>query len=62
VILLPLSFQTSHKLQPLDIAVYGPFKKTVKIKCHSLIRNNSGKLTSYGTLFERSVLSQMILE
>jgi hypothetical protein len=62
MILLPLSLHTSHKLQPLDKSLYGPFKKTVKIKCYPFIRNNSGKITSYGTSFKRSMLFQMILE
>jgi hypothetical protein len=62
MILLTLSLHTFHKLQPLDRPFYGPFKKTVKIKFHSLIRNNSGKITSYGTLFKRSMLFQMIFD
>jgi hypothetical protein len=62
VILLPLSLHTSHKLQLLNRSVYGPFKKTVKIKSYSSIRNNSCKITSYGASFKMSVLFQMILE
>ena len=45
-----LSFPShcSHKLQPLDRTVFGPFKKYVRMSQDNWMRNNPGKtLTIY---------------
>ncbi|XP_031328877.1 uncharacterized protein LOC116159918 [Photinus pyralis] len=36
----------SHKLQPLDRSVYGPFKKAVNSQCDAWMRNHPGKTMS----------------
>ena len=43
IILLSLPPHTSHKLQPLDRGVYGPFKKAVNSVCDSWMLNNPGQ-------------------
>lgn len=43
IIMLSFPPHCSHKLQPLDRAVFGPFKKGVNSACDSWMRNNAGK-------------------
>ena len=43
IILLSRPPHTSHKLQPLDRGVYGPFKKAVNSVCDSWMLNNPGQ-------------------
>ncbi|XP_023312650.1 uncharacterized protein LOC111692771 [Anoplophora glabripennis] len=43
IVVLSFPPHCSHKLQPLDRAVYGPFKKAVNSACDSWMRNNPGK-------------------
>ncbi|KAJ8949250.1 hypothetical protein NQ318_022763 [Aromia moschata] len=43
IIVLSFPPHCSHKLQPLDRSVYGPFKKAVNSHCDAWMRNNPGK-------------------
>lgn len=43
IILLTLPPHTSHKLQPLDVSVYGPFKTYFNQESDSFMVNNPGK-------------------
>lgn len=43
IVVLSFPPHCSHKLQPLDRSVYGPFKKAVNSACDSWLRNNPGK-------------------
>jgi hypothetical protein len=46
IIILSLPPHCSHKLQPLDRSVYGPFKKYVNSMSDAWIRSNPGKTMS----------------
>lgn len=59
---------TSHRLQPLDVAVYGPFKKFLQTSFNDFMTNNAGKrITIYEVArlsnlpFQRSFSSENIL-
>ena len=41
--LVILSSHTSHALQPLDVSVFGPFKRAFQIYCDIWAMNNKGK-------------------
>ncbi|XP_023942774.1 uncharacterized protein LOC112049208 [Bicyclus anynana] len=43
VVMLSFPPHCSHKLQPLDVAVYGPFKRYVSSAQDAWMRNNAGK-------------------
>ncbi|KAJ8910650.1 hypothetical protein NQ315_011632 [Exocentrus adspersus] len=43
VIMLTFPPHTSHRLQPLDRSVFGPFKKYYNQACHEWLLNNPGK-------------------
>lgn len=43
IVLLSFPPHTSHKLQPLDRGVYGPFKKAVNTACDSWMLSNPGQ-------------------
>ncbi|XP_030757495.1 uncharacterized protein LOC115883296 [Sitophilus oryzae] len=43
IVVLSFPPHCSHKLQPLDRAVYGPLKKAVNIACDSWMRNHPSK-------------------
>ncbi|XP_064595954.1 uncharacterized protein LOC135462656 [Liolophura sinensis] len=43
VVMLTLPPHTSHRLQPLDCSVYGPFKTAYNVAMDSWIRSNPGK-------------------
>ena len=43
VVLLSFPPDTSHKLQPLDRSVYGPFKKFVNSACDAWMKNHPAK-------------------
>ncbi|XP_043275326.1 uncharacterized protein [Venturia canescens] len=48
IILLPVPPHTSHRLQPLNIAFYGPLKKAFKKECDSFMMSQSLKnITQY---------------
>ena len=42
VILFVLPPQTSHLTQPLDVAVFGPFKRMYNMSCHTYMKQNPG--------------------
>ncbi|MGL5757251.1 hypothetical protein, partial [Plesiomonas sp.] len=46
VVILSFHPHCSHKLQPLDRSVYGPFKKHVSSACHAWMLQNPGKTMS----------------
>ncbi|XP_066583775.1 tigger transposable element-derived protein 6-like [Prorops nasuta] len=46
IILLSFPPHCSHKLQPLDVSVYGPFKNYCSNKQDAWLRNNAGKTMS----------------
>ena len=46
VIMLTMPPHTSHKLQPLDRTVFGPFKKYYYTACSEWLYSNSGKIMS----------------
>lgn len=43
IVLLSFPPHCSHKLQPLDRSVYGPFKKAINTACDAWMRNHPGK-------------------
>jgi hypothetical protein len=43
ITLLTIPPHTSHKLQPLDVAFFGPFKQRFAVECDKLLLNNAGK-------------------
>lgn len=43
IVVLSFPPHCSHKLQPLDRSVFGPFKKAVNSSCDAWMRNNPGK-------------------
>lgn len=43
IVLLSFPPHCSHKLQPLDRSVYGPFKKAINTSCDAWMRNHPGK-------------------
>lgn len=47
IIIFVLPAHTSHILQPLDVACYGPFEKIYNMKCHKVIRETSAAITKY---------------
>ena len=47
IILFILPAHTSHILQPLDVACYGPFQRMYDFQCHRLIRQTSAAITRY---------------
>lgn len=48
VIILSFPPHTSHKLQPLNLTVYGPLKKAYAHQCDVFLRsNNHEKITTY---------------
>lgn len=50
IVMLSFPPHCSHKLQPLDRSVFGPFKKYVNTACDGWILNNPGKtMTIYDT-------------
>ena len=46
IVLLTLPLHTSHRLQPLDRSVYGPFKNTYNQAMDAWLRSNPGKSIS----------------
>ena len=46
-VIFVLHAHTSHVLQPLDVACFGPFQRMDNGECHKLIRRNSTKITRY---------------
>jgi hypothetical protein len=46
IVMLTIPPHTSHKLQPLDVTVFGPFKKYYNIACKNWLSTNPGKLVS----------------
>ncbi|XP_063391330.1 uncharacterized protein LOC134676874 [Cydia fagiglandana] len=44
IVMLSYPPHCSHKLQPLDRSVFGPFKKAVNTACDAWIRNNPGRV------------------
>jgi hypothetical protein len=48
IILFVLPAHTSHLLQPLDVAIFGPFKSFYYTECSNFMRNNIGQtITRY---------------
>ena len=47
VVLFVLPAHTSHLLQPLDVACYGPFQRMYNYQCHDLIRRTAIAITKY---------------
>jgi hypothetical protein len=48
VILFVLPPHTSHLTQPLDVAVFGPFKRMYSMSCHTCMQQNPGlKVSKY---------------
>lgn len=54
IILLSFSPHTSHKLQPLDVAVFGPFKKYCKAAFNNYLVNNPGRIIGINDIAEIS--------
>ena len=46
IVLLTLPPHTSHRMQPLDVTVYGPFKTKYSRAPDGWMRSNSGKTVS----------------
>lgn len=46
IVLLSFPPHCTHKLQPLDRSVYGPFKKAINTACEAWMRNHAGKTMS----------------
>ena len=47
IIIFVLPAHTSHILQPIDVACYGPFERIYNASCHKLIRESSSTITRY---------------
>lgn len=47
VVMLSFPPHCSHKLQPLDLTVYGPLKRYVNAACDAFIKNQARPLTIY---------------
>lgn len=47
IILYVLPAHTSHLLQPLDVACYGPFQRIYNSLCHKFMRETAGTITRY---------------
>lgn len=47
IILYILPAHTSHLLQPMDVACYGPFQRIYNSLCHQFMRETSGTITRY---------------
>jgi len=47
IVIFVLPAHTSHVLQPLDVACFGPFQKMYNSECHKLIRKNTCGITRY---------------
>ena len=47
IILFILPAHTSHFLQPMDVACFGPFQRIYDSLCHSFTRETSGTITRY---------------
>jgi hypothetical protein len=47
IIIFILPAHTSHILQPMDVACYGPLEKIYNILCHKLMRESSQPITRY---------------
>jgi len=47
IILFVLPAHTSHLLQPLDVACYGPFQRLYNAQSHKLMRQTSAAITKY---------------
>lgn len=47
IFIFVLPAHTSHLLQPLDVAVYGPFQKIYNTLCHKFIRSTSSTICRY---------------
>ena len=47
IVMFILPAHTSHLLQPLDVACYGPFQRTYHAQCHRIIRETSAAITKY---------------
>ena len=47
IILFILPAHTSHLLQPMDVACFGPFQRIYDSLCHSFTRDISGTITRY---------------
>ena len=47
IILFILPAHTSHILQPLDVACYGPLQRMYDFQCHKLINQTSAAITRY---------------
>jgi len=47
IIMLSILPHYSNKLQPLDVSVYGPFKKAYNTACDNWITSNPGKMMTY---------------
>ena len=41
IVIFVLPAHTSHVLQPLDVACFGPFQRMYNGECHKLIHRNS---------------------
>jgi hypothetical protein len=54
VVLVTIPPHTSHKLQPLDISVYGPFKRLFNREMDTWLSNHGGKTVSIYELAEIS--------
>ncbi|XP_053374904.1 uncharacterized protein LOC128547163 [Mercenaria mercenaria] len=47
IIIFVLPAHTSHILQPLDVACYGPFQRIYNNLCHKVMRQTSDAITRY---------------
>ncbi|XP_045195071.2 uncharacterized protein LOC123550708 [Mercenaria mercenaria] len=47
IIIFVLPAHTSHILQPLDVACYGPFQRIYNNLCHKVMRQTSAAITRY---------------
>lgn len=47
IVIFILPAHTSHILQPMDVAVYGPLQKIYNCECHKFMRKTSATITRY---------------
>jgi len=63
VIIFTLVPHTTHEMQPLDTAVFGPFKTRWQEACHHYIQKNPGRVITkytFNTIFSEAWLNSLV--
>ena len=63
VIIFTLVPHTTHKMQPLDAAVFGPFKSKWQEACHQYIQKHPGRVITkytFNSIFSEAWLNSLV--